>query len=993
MAGGRRNGRGGGKIGGKVIDTAGNTPLTSADHSPETSPLLLTQASPQAPLTTAVNDVLGEVAKISLQERLSALKDNELKDNKEGNETQQPQPTSSAGGSPNPVTMAPAATAEGCSKYVDEDECWDSDDEDDFDPTAVSLLASQVSFPLTLLIPIQWESEVPKLKPTVIAHLDHWKASLTVDAQTTTKYQEMLPLWLSKKRYGRLQVTFQHASDAASVWRRSIEHDVGKGVTLTLNWQHPENATYRKERQQNPDAVEVLLKYVPAGVSPELVRKMLTEVVLLKKGKPAFSKGVGFHRVQDPVTVSRFSHLCRSCLFLRNLLTSRLKPLLATASLKVIALTKDILKDPAIVLTSTGGSREDWVCVVAACDKAQGASFEQALAHVASLRHKTNLTKPGAATRASKGALNLGAFRKELAKFCELNINGLGSAGKQEKCKDWQRNKVDVAILTDTRIQADQNFWTQLKPSAVVAVGPAGPAGGVAVVSFVPGMSFTHTYTHASGRLVGVVVRWEDLELLLVALYSPAQLEIRAPFYKDCLGPFLGTLPKMMNVMVMGDMNVVEDPALDKSTGVGSSAENRRLMSYWANSPLTDAFRFMHPGKREYTFHMRAKGVSTRIDRALVSQSLLCKQVDVRHADITNKMTDHWSAVVVALESSAAVESGPGIWQLRAVRAKKRGVRSRVEKVIKDAGGNLGFVSWAEGLHIGAGTRLHINGWTGDRVAVERGVRQGCPLAPYLFLCAVEPLCQEIAQRRLGVGDEGAEKLAYLGYADDTSLLLQGEEQLAAAAEVLENFGKASGLKVNKDKTVVFPLGENRGEPPPADLQFKWADKAAPERLRTAYIYPPPEEIWTKIKRIYHHFVSEGEATEEKAFVLWNYELVCTPLEEGGLGMICPKKRFDSIAVQNVGRMMLQTNLVKKWLTEQAAAMPLGPDTIYAHQSLLRHWKEGSKRWKDMTQAFWKSPFCVTPEPSNRWEVEREQLAFNRRIPFGGASPFGNKKG
>ncbi|CAI5991051.1 unnamed protein product [Closterium sp. NIES-64] len=562
MAGGRRNGRGGGKIGGKVIDTAGNTPLTSADHSPETSPLLLTQASPQAPLTTAVNDVLGEVAKISLQERLSALKDNELKDNKEGNETQQPQPTSSAGGSPNPVTMAPAATAEGCSKYVDEDECWDSDDEDDFDPTAVSLLASQVSFPLTLLIPIQWESEVPKLKPTVIAHLDHWKASLTVDAQTTTKYQEMLPLWLSKKRYDRLQVTFQHASDAASVWRRSIEHDVGKGVTLTLNWQHPENATYRKERQQNPDAVEVLLKYVPAGVSPELVRKMLTEVVLLKKGKPAFSKGVGFHRVQDPVT--------------------------------------------------------------------------------------------------------------------------------------------------------------------------AGPAGGVAVVSFVPGMSFTHTYTHASGRLVGVVVRWEDLELLLVALYSPAQLEIRAPFYKDCLGPFLGTLPKMMNVMVMGDMNVVEDPALDKSTGVGSSAENRRLMSYWANSPLTDAFRFMHPGKREYTFHMRAKGVSTRIDRALVSQSLLCKLVDVRHADITNKMTDHWSAVVVALESSAAVESGPGIWRLRAVQAKKRGVRSRVEKVIKDAGGNLGVSGADSGRVTGVMCRESADGTftVGDeKYPVNFGLHSGEPVA------------------------------------------------------------------------------------------------------------------------------------------------------------------------------------------------------------------------------------------------------------------------
>ncbi|CAI5994610.1 unnamed protein product [Closterium sp. NIES-65] len=1272
MAGARggRNGRGGGKAGGKVIDTAGNTPPSSTEQSPGKSPLVSAQASPRAPLASAVNDVLGEAAKISLQERLSALKDNGLKDNNEGSETQQPQPSTSADPSA-PVSTVPVMVAS-CN-IMDEDECWDSDDEDVFDPAAVSLLASQVSFSLTLLIPIQWESEVRNLKPMVIAHLDHWKASLTADAQTTTTYQEMLPAWLSKKRYGRLQVTFQHESDAISVWQRVIEHDVGKGITLKLNWQHPENATYKKERQQNPDAVEVLLKSVPAGVTPELVRKMLTEVVLLKKGKPAFSKGVAFHRVQDPVT-------------------------------------------------------------------------------------------------------GIDTDKRNSIRFCELNINGLGSAGKQEKCKNWLRNKADIAVLTDTRLQADHYFWTQMKPAAVVAVGPPGSAGGVAVVSLVPGMTFTDTYTHASGRLVAVVVRWGDLELLLVAMYLPAQPENRAPFYRDCLGPFLGTLPTLSNVMVMGDMNVVEDPALDKSSGVGSSAENRRLLSYWAGRPLTDAFRYLHPGKREYTFHMKAKGVSTRIDRALVSQPLLCKLVDVRHADITNKMTDHWSAVVVALESSAAIEKGPGIWRLRAVQAKKRGVRRRVEKVIMDAGGDLGgmlprlsaclraytkeerkrigatmkhlekevrvfrqrlsqnpqcqrtgaillkkeellnayekshqeklqewlglkaeldgeattgflsgkikerkartevksvcyngtthsgarevltaateyfrnsfgggdtdshgtepqvmdrvlcdasrralgapwseeevraavrelapgkspgqdglpkelfehnwdllgpvlmqfiesftrtaklprevstavtillhkkgskeelgnyrpitllstvykvlakvlasrlkkvlhevisedqagflpgrrladavavvadaieagasdekdwyllmvdfqnafdsisraflfrtlrgmgvperFVSWAEGLHTGAGTRLHINGWTGERVAVEKGVRQGCPLAPYLFLCAVEPLCQDIARRRLGVGEEGAVKLAYLGYADDTSLVLQGEEQLVAAADVLEKFGKASGLKVNKDKTVVFPLGRNRGKSPPSDLQFKWADTAVPERLLgvwitpngdplpswekaldrarkelakweiqhlttsarvtiingyitpifmfQAYIYPPPEEIWTKVKRICHHFVSGGEATEEKAFVLWNYELVCTPREEGGLGMICPKKRFDSIAVQNVGRMMLQTNPVKKWLTERAAAMPLGPDTIYAHQSLQKHWEEGSKRWKDMTLAFWKSPFCVTPEPSNRWEAEREQLAFNRRIPFRGASPFGNQQG
>ncbi|CAI5528215.1 unnamed protein product [Closterium sp. Naga37s-1] len=92
------------------------------------------------------------------------------------------------------------------------------------------------------------------------------------------------------------------------------------------------------------------------------------------------------------------------------------------------------------------------------------------------------------------------------------------------------------------------------------------------------------------------------------------------------------------------------------------------------------------------------------------------------------------------------------------------------------------FVRWVRGLHDGAATRMLLNGCVGDRVAMDKGVRQGCPLAPYLFLCAVEPLCQEIGRRNLGVRKRGVKgELAYIGYADDTTLVLRGKEQVATA--------------------------------------------------------------------------------------------------------------------------------------------------------------------------------------------------------------------
>ncbi|CAI5962053.1 unnamed protein product [Closterium sp. NIES-64] len=63
---------------------------------------------------------------------------------------------------------------------------------------------------------------------------------------------------------------------------------------------------------------------------------------------------------------------------------------------------------------------------------------------------------------------------------------------------------------------------------------------------------------------------------------------------------------------------------------------------------------------------------------------------------------------------------------------------------------------------------------------------------------------------------EGLHKLTYLGYADDTTLLLRDRSQLGEAEILLKDFELRSGLVVNWDKSVVLPLGRQRDEPPPA---------------------------------------------------------------------------------------------------------------------------------------------------------------------------------
>ncbi|CAI5963063.1 unnamed protein product [Closterium sp. NIES-65] len=89
----------------------------------------------------------------------------------------------------------------------------------------------------------------------------------------------------------------------------------------------------------------------------------------------------------------------------------------------------------------------------------------------------------------------------------------------------------------------------------------------------------------------------------------------------------------------------------------------------------------------------------------------------------------------------------------------------------------------------------------------------------------------------------------------------------------------------------------------------------------TARIYLPPEELWAKICKTCDNYVSKGEATADKTFVLWSGELARLPKKEGGLGLIDSKDRLDSMAIRQVEMFLTEQDTIKRWLSEKAAAL------------------------------------------------------------------------
>ncbi|CAI5513170.1 unnamed protein product [Closterium sp. Naga37s-1] len=280
----------------------------------------------------------------------------------------------------NSPTAAPDAPEEGGEDEEEEDDGYLSDDpEERFDPVKAGEIAARAGFSITLLVPIKYEEEVPRTIDTVKGLLALWRKFMSAHVPTTTRCQVLLPAWLSKKRYGRMQVTFQQASDANYVWCRQIQHKMLNEESIYLDWQHPENPVYIQERATNPDSIEVLLKSVPAAITSEMVYEYLVKTVLEKRGRTPFLSGAAFHRVVDPVTGA------------------------------------DTDKIRGLVKGHPGDKYRWWHLLVdsEACGKAHGSSFTQALAHVKSVQHCTAILQGDAASRKSRGKMNFFPIRKE----------------------------------------------------------------------------------------------------------------------------------------------------------------------------------------------------------------------------------------------------------------------------------------------------------------------------------------------------------------------------------------------------------------------------------------------------------------------------------------------------------------------------------------------------------------------------------------------------
>ena len=90
-------------------------------------------------------------------------------------------------------------------------------------------------------------------------------------------------------------------------------------------------------------------------------------------------------------------------------------------------------------------------------------------------------------------------------------------------------------------------------------------------------------------------------------------------------------------------------------------------------------------------------------------------------------------------------------------------------------------------------------------------MRQGCPLSPLLYVLFIEPFVVSIMKdSRIGgliVPGSGGLQCKVVQYADDTTCIVRDHRSLVRLFEVIQLFERASGSRLNMNKSQGLVLG------------------------------------------------------------------------------------------------------------------------------------------------------------------------------------------
>ncbi|KAL2623319.1 hypothetical protein R1flu_003524 [Riccia fluitans] len=216
-------------------------------------------------------------------------------------------------------------------------------------------------------------------------------------------------------------------------------------------------------------------------------------------------------------------------------------------------------------------------------------------------------------------------------------------------------------------------------------------------------------------------------------------------------------------------------------------------------------------------------------------------------------------------------------------------------QVMEATGFDPKFIQLTKGLVEGSTSKLHVNGRFSQEIPIERGVKQGCPLAPLLFSLSTEPLMalmkkQEREGMLEGLHLAGSRTALYNFFADDSGVFLKASySNFKTLQQTISIYERISGAKLNLEKSTVIPIGLS-SSPQWLLLTFegrlvvlKHIIRSIPAHLLSCMAVDP--QTLKVMEQTCRHFVWGKNALGTAKIPLLAWEALQPAKSEGGLGI------------------------------------------------------------------------------------------------------------
>ena len=196
-------------------------------------------------------------------------------------------------------------------------------------------------------------------------------------------------------------------------------------------------------------------------------------------------------------------------------------------------------------------------------------------------------------------------------------------------------------------------------------------------------------------------------------------------------------------------------------------------------------------------------------------------------------------------------DTEPALISLDQSKAFDRVDHRFLASVLETAGFKPEFHRWISMMYHNPQAVVQVNGRRSGVIAIERLVRQDCPLSPLLYVLALEPLLRRLRDEGTSPALRGILFVGRLAarvsaFADDVTVFVSRRQDIEAVKEAVVEYERIAGAKVNFDQSEGLRLGAWRGSntlPGP----FRWSD--GPIRILGVWFGPDLqlERNWSEV--------------------------------------------------------------------------------------------------------------------------------------------------